>query len=295
MFLNLQKNSYNKDDVFEPLVHLDALNKYLWITKDWDDPYPEPVIKEIDGFRIIDESVIGDGSKARFGDLLFQKIKQKKVVYCQPRYGWAGISLCHLAERYKKELILFMPACKEASDHQLVTIEKGAKPIFKRIASMPNLNRAAKDWASKNNAFFIPLGLKHELVTAAIVRVAYDLFRNYGYTPHEMWTVISTGVLSRGLQIALPQTKFYAVAVARNIQQGELGRAKFLSYEKPFAYTLKESPVPGINSALNYDAKGLEFFDEMASPGAYFWNVAGEIRPKKLKPSDIKSDVPWTK
>ena len=52
----------------------------------------------------------------------------------------------------------------------------------------------------------------------------YDYFKDKE-KPKTMWSVISTGVLSRTMQIALPDTEFSAVAVARIIQQGELGRA----------------------------------------------------------------------
>lgn len=285
MFLNKQAGTNSIDNK--------GFDYYMKLAEGWKDPLPAPVIKELPlgGRFIIDESEIKIGSKARFGDLLFSTIKEKTVVYCQPRFGWAGISLTHLAKRHNKKLVLFMPASKQASQHQLTCIENGAKPIFCRIAAMPNLNGYAKKYAEENKAFFIPLGLKHELVTASIVKVAYELFENR--RPKEMWTVISTGVLTRGLQIALPKTKFVAVAVARNIQNGELGKADFISYDKPFAWQMKESPLPGLDTALNYDAKGLDLFLKMAPRGSYFWNVAGEIKPKKLKPENINSYKNW--
>ena len=89
---------------------------------------------------------------------------------------------------------------KEISDHQAICVERGAEMKFKRIAAMPVLNAHAKQWAEDNDAFFIPLGLRHELVTAAAVKVAYDLAETHGY-PEEAWSAISTGVLQRSLQI----------------------------------------------------------------------------------------------
>lgn len=286
MFLNKQTGTHSIDNK--------GFDYYMNLAKDWSDPLQKPVIKQVSRYDlfVVDESAIKIGSKARFGDLLFSTVKEKTVVYCQPRFGWAGISLTHLAKRHNKKLVLFMPASREASLHQLTCIENGATPIFRRIAAMPNLNGYAKKYAEEKKAFFIPLGLKHELVTAAIVKVAHELFKNN--KPKEMWSVISTGVLTRGLQIALPETKFIAVAVARNIQNGELGKADFLSYNKPFAWQIKTSPVQGLDTALNYDAKGLELFLDYATGGAYFWNVAGEIRPKNLKAEDINSYKNWT-
>ena len=88
---------------------------------------------------------------------------------------------------------------------------------------MPNLNKIAKDWADQNpNAFFVPLGLKHKLVTAGMVKVASARLKNL------KWFIVatSTGVLTRSLQIAWPNAEFVSVAVSRNMKAGELGRAE---------------------------------------------------------------------
>jgi hypothetical protein len=153
---------------------------------------------------------------------------------------------------------------------------------------MPNLNRIAKQWAEDNNAFFIPLGLKHELVTAAAVKVAYDLAEKYGY-PDEVWSAISTGVLQRSLQIAWPDAKFNAVAVARNIKAGERGRATMWSHPKAFNQDVNKEYNPPFPSAMNYDAKAWEFMTKHGSPGAWFWNVGGDPKPE-LEDTKIITD-----
>ena len=98
---------------------------------------------------------------------------------------------------------------------------------------MPNLNKMAKEYAEETGGFFVPLGLYHPLVVAGVVRVAENLTQKYG-EPEEVWCAISTGVLSRGLQIGWPNAKFYCVAVARNLKYGELGRSDVVSYPIPF-------------------------------------------------------------
>jgi len=91
-----------------------------------------------------------------------------------------------------------MPSSQTISHHQACCIEQGAEASFHRIAAMPNLNKIAKDWAdSQEDAFFVPLGLKHELVTAGIVKAASKI-----EAPDEVYVAISTGVLSRAMQIA---------------------------------------------------------------------------------------------
>jgi hypothetical protein len=252
---------------------------WLELAGDWKDPFPEPIIKEHGGFNVVREDLMGFGSKCRFGDILVQSCPSDTLVYVQPRYGFAGISLAYLAKKYNKKLVLFSPSQKEISDHQAICIERGAEMKFHRIAAMPNLNKIAADWARDNGAFFIPLGLRHELVTAAAVKVAYDLAQKHG-EPKEVWSAISTGVLQRALQIAWPNANFNAVAVARNIKDGELGRAKVWSHPKEFSQNVSIEYTPPFPSALNYDAKAWEFMVKNGSPDAWFWNVGGDPKPE---------------
>lgn len=253
----------------------DAQDRYLRLSKDWQDPFPAPVIEVHHGIRVVREDLLDVGSKARFGDLLVSQVpKRRPIVYVAPRFGFAGISLAYLAKRHSRRLVLFMPACKRISDHQMVAIENGAEPHFHRIAAMPNLNKIAREWAVANNGYFVPLGLKHELVTAAIVKVALGLGQ-----PQRFWTAVSTGVLSRGLQIAWPDAGAVGVAVARNIQAGERGRAELMSHPRAFEQDALDHNPRGFESCSNYDLKVWDYLSDMTC-GDLFWNVAGNVRPK---------------
>jgi len=258
-------------------------NKQAWLdlAGDWQDPFEAPQLVDHDGFKVVREDLMGFGSKCRFGDILVSTCKQDTLVYVQPRYGFAGISLAYLAKKYNKKLVLFSPSQKEISDHQAICVEMGAEMKFKRIAAMPVLNAHAKKWAEDNGAFFIPLGLRHELVTAAAVKVAHDLAEKHGY-PEEVWSAISTGVLQRSLQIAWPDAKFNGVAVARNIKKGERGIAEIWSHPKAFTQDVDPQYNPPFPSAMNYDAKAWEFMTKHGSPGAWFWNVGGDPKPKDI-------------
>lgn len=280
---NHTKSSFNQD------LNLAYPNRDAWLelAGDWQDPFPAPIVKEHDGFNVVREDLMGFGSKCRFGDILVSTCQSDTLVYVQPRYGFAGISLAYLAKKYNKKLVLFSPSQKEISDHQAICIERGAEMKFRRIAAMPNLNKIAADWARENNAFFIPLGLRHELVTAAAVKVAYDLAQTHG-EPKEVWSAISTGVLSRALQIAWPNADFNAVAVARNIKDGELGRATVWSHPKEFSQNVAPQYEPPFPSALNYDAKAWEFMVKHGNEGAWFWNVGGDPKPEN---EDIKQSI----
>ena len=264
------------------------LNYYLEMTKDYKPDF-EFKLKQAEGFNIIDDGEFQYGSKAKMGDFMISQVKEDALVYVAPRTGYAPYSLTYLAKKYNKKLILFMPASKEASEHQLRVIEDGATPIFLKTPAMPTINGWAKDFAKKIGAKYLPFGLKHEQVVAGGVKIFHEAFKDK-IIPN-MWTVFSTGVLSRTLQIALPNTNFNAVAVARNVQPGELGRAKFYAYHKEF---LKEADInTPFDCIKTYDAKGYDYMKRYGNSGDWFWNVARNMPKPIIKPSDIDSQREW--
>jgi hypothetical protein len=292
----LSHDTHTKDDSIRELEFGATVETYRMMAKGWKDPFPEPVVEAVSigpsgHVLVVRDDLQEMGSKARFGSLMVQKMKEDTIVYVAPRVGWAPISLAKLCKLYGKRLILFAPASKEASDHQRVAVELGAEMRFHRIAAMPVLQSKAAEFADKHGYLYAPLGLRHPLVTAAIVATADRITKKLGSAPEQVWSAMSTGVLSRGLQLAWPDAEFHGVAVARNIKAGERGRAIIHSHPLPFLQDERKEFRPPFPSASNYDAKVWRYMVEDAVDGALFWNVAGEILP--TKPNKLKSDVPW--
>lgn len=273
----------NKDARLWPgCTYEEAKTYYLELAEGWKPYNPDPVVVVHDGVRVVREDLIV-GTKTRAGDLLASRSDYKTIVYSQPRTGLAGVSILDVAKHHNKEVVLFMPSCKEISLHQACCIEQGAKVYFKRIAAMPNLNKYAKEWAEENNAFFVPLGLKHELSTAAIVHAASKIDE-----PDEVYVAISTGVLTRALQIAWPNAKFTCIAVARNLKEGELGRAEVISEPLPFTTPEKQENLPPFPSIATYDGKVWKYIPKNSGKNILMWNVGAE--PVLTNP-DIYSTV----
>jgi hypothetical protein len=247
-----------------------AKEYYLSLAEGWKPYNPDPIVIDHDGVRVVRDDLIV-GTKTRAGDLLMSKLNHDTIVYSQPRVGLAGVSLLDVAKHYNKKIVLFMPASKTISHHQACCIERGAIPIFERIAAMPNLNLKAKEWADKNDAFFVPLGLKHELATAGIVHAASKIPE-----PDEVYVAISTGVLSRALQIAWPNAKFTCVAVARNLKQGELGRADVISEPLDFPQEELKENLPPFPAIATYDAKVWKYIPKNSGKNVLMWNVGAE-------------------
>jgi hypothetical protein len=257
-----------------------AQDYYLSLTSGWIPYNPDPAVVMHEGVRVVRDDMIV-GTKTRAGDLIASRTNYKTLVYSQPRTGLAGVSLMDVAKRHNKEVVLFMPASQRVSLHQACCIERGAKPIFKRIAAMPILNMYAKEWAEQNESLFIPLGLKHKLATAAIVHAASTI-----EAPDEVYVAISTGVLSRALQIAWPKAKFHCVAVSRNLKDGELGRAEVIS--DPLPFTSPEKELPPFPSVDTYDAKVWKYIPKNTGKNILMWNVGTE---PMLTNSDIYDTI----
>ena len=258
----------------------EAKEYYLSLTQGWVPFNPPPKLIEHEGVQVIRDDLIV-GTKSRGGDLLCHKMQGDKIVYCQPRTGLAGVSILDAAAHHGKKTVLFMPSSKEISHHQACCIERGAEVIFERIAAMPNLRLYAQRWADRNGGTFIPLGLKHELTTAAIVHAASTLPE-----PDEVYVAISTGVLSRALQIAWPNARFTCVAVARNLQAGEAGHAEVISEPLPFTTPEKKQNLPPFPSIATYDSKLWKYIPKDGKKVRYMWNVGAE--PELKDPTIIE-------
>lgn len=248
-----------------------AKDHYLELAEGWTDPYPAPVVMTHDGVRVVRDDLI-TGTKVRGGDCLISKSNADTIVYVQPRTGLAGVSILDVAKRHNKKVRLFMPSSKRISHHQACCIEQGAEVSFHRIAAMPNLNLIARDWAEKNEGtFFVPLGLKHEMVTAGIVKTASQIPE-----PEEVYVAVSTGVLSRALQIAWPNAKFNIVAVSRNLKAGEAGRANIISEPMEFVAAEKDANMPPFPTIATYDGKVWKYIPKNTGRDILMWNVGAE-------------------
>jgi hypothetical protein len=288
-------NNHIIDGINKDLDMLRNREYYLSLTKDFKSLLPDIIVKEEEGVKVVREDlVLKGGTKTRAGEFLMSQIKKNTVVYVVPRVGHAGVAIMELAKLYNKEVIFFMPACKEISDNQAAIIKMGPKEVvFERIAAMPNLNLMAKKYAQQNGYEFIPFGLNHPLTIAGFVRTCENMLKNYN-EPEELWSVVSTGVLTRGLQIGFENTKMKGVCVARNMKHGELGRTEIVSEPLPFLKEEKKENLPSFNTVPSYDGKGWKYVPKNTGRDVWFWNVAGKMEmPENFDKKTINSYKNW--
>jgi hypothetical protein len=243
---------------------------YLTLLGDWTDPLPPPVLEEHEGFLIVRDDLIGGGSKMRFADYLIRSQPDiKEWVYgSSPATGYAQISLAHLCTKYDKKAVIFMAdrAVEKRHSYQLQAIEAGGIMRWVPNGMLSVTEKRARDYVAEDpkTRRLLPIGFDDESVMGSIIRVS----RNLDIDPYEVWSVGSSGTLTRGLQLAWPKADFHCVRVGHS---GKYGRAKI--YESKYAFNKATKVLPPFPSAPTYDAKAWEFMLEHASPGALFWNV----------------------
>jgi len=248
----------------------ETVDDYLSIIGDWQDTLPAPVIEEHEKIQVVRDDLLGGGSKMRFADYLIKSNEEiEEWVYgSSPATGYAQISLAALCRRYGKKAVVFMAdrAWDKLHDYQIKALSEGADMRFVPNGMLSVTEKRARDYVEQDPTVrrLLPIGFDHDTVIASIIRVALSI----DVRPNEVWTVGSSGTLTRGLQLAWPDADFHCVTVGH---KGNYGRAKIYECNIPFNKPAKV--IPPFPSAITYDAKAWEYIKQHASPGALFWNV----------------------
>jgi hypothetical protein len=255
-----------------------SVGEFLHFIHDWQDPYPNPVLEEHEGFIVVRDDLLNAGTKVRGVDYLIghdpyhSHIKEWVFGSC-PATGYAQISLPVVCNKYGKKAVLFMAERKRENLHayQLKGLSLGADYRWVPNGMLNVTQKRAKDYANENpdERALLPLGLEHPTVIASFIKVARDL----PIKPKEVWSVGSSGTLNRALQLAWPLAEVHVVSVGHTMKEREIGRAIYHKSELKFDKPVKPEDAPPFPSAPTYDAKAWKFIREHASPGALFWNV----------------------
>jgi hypothetical protein len=295
---NVTDSTENKD-IPMGMNRAEARDYYREIWGDFKSKVDDPIVETYNDKHILRADLAPGGLKAFGAERVVAESPYDTLVYCAPRQGHAMDAISMLAALYNKKVVFFCPSSKEVSDHQAALFAYPHVDMrFVRIAAMPVLNGYAKQWASENNAQFLPFGLSgNAMVTAGLVNMCDKISAQLGYEPSEIWCAVSTGTMTRACQIGWPEAKAYGVAVARNIHKDEKGDAIIESADMPF---LKPHPlangVPFPTTAA-YDAKAWPAFLERGSQRSIFMNVGADAHINrnlsKVDISKINSYREW--
>lgn len=224
---------------------------------------PDPVIEEIEGIVVVRDDLIPGGSKVRAIEALMNGASE--YVYASPAFGYAQIALAIGCTERGKQATIFTAKRNELHKRTAQAKAAGAKIVQVPHGYLSNVQAKARAYAEMTGACLLPFGFDSDAIRNALADVA----RSLGVQPKEVWTVAGSGTLSRALQAAWPDARFYAVRIG---SQPDAGHAQVFTAPEKFEQDAKE--LPPFPSCSNYDAKAWRFIKQHASPGALFWNVA---------------------
>ena len=235
---------------------------------DFKTNLPKPIIKEHDGIQVVRDDLIEGGTKRRAFYTYVNSTEHEEFVYASPRQGYAQLSLAYACKDLDRKCTVTVPQGKRywLTDE---AEELGCNIIEVPMGFLTNIQAKAKNYCLEHEAHLIPFGGDHPIIIEAMRRTALSLDIN----PTEIWTVMSSGVLSRGLQGAFPNAKVYGVRIGHNTTKREQGRAETFKSKYKFQQECKEIERPPFQSSLTYDSKAWTFIKEHASDNALFWNV----------------------
>jgi len=248
--------------------------------------FPKPIVEtyHIEGDRdihVVRDDLLEGGSKRRFID---RYIKEEVDKGCKefvfggcPATGYAQMSLTLQAKLYGAKSTFFMAerSLDRLHEYQKKALEYGANIKWVKMGMLNvTLSRAKKYYEEdpKTRRIF-PLGLEHPYVIEDIVRLAKNMEIVYNIEISELWSVGSSGTLSRGLQQAFPDKDVNVVSVGHKMSEREIGRAKFYRSSYKFDKPVKKEEKPPFPSAPTYDAKAWSFILKHAKHNSLFWNV----------------------
>ena len=242
--------------------------------------FPKLVIEEHEGFYVVRDDLLEGGSKRRFVDRLIREEIEKgaeEFVYggC-PANGYAQLSLTLQAKVYDKKAIFFM--AKRSLDnlhpYQKQALEYGADIRWVPNGMLQVTKARAREYYDMDpfRRRLLPLGLEDYRVFEDIKNLAKTIETDYNINLSEIWSVGSSGTLTRGLQMAFPNKDVHVVSVGHKMREG-VGRARLYLSKYKFTQEVKEEDKPPFPSVPTYDAKAWPVMREYAKKGSLFWNV----------------------
>jgi hypothetical protein len=251
----------------------------------WVDPNPDPVIEKHDDFFVVRDDLLEVGTKARGGDFLIGHYDQTKHVQewvygSSPATGYAQMSLPYICGRYGKKAVIFMAQrdISKLHPYQKKAIDLGADMRWVSNGMLNVTEKRARDYVNERpeTRYLIPIGLDHPAVIGCLIRVA----RSLSFVPDVVWSVGSSGTLSRSLQMAWPEAEVHLVSSGgRRMKPEEIGRAIFHATDSKFTSKVSENEQPPFPSVPSYDAKAWVSMkryyrdNEVSNKKILFWNV----------------------
>lgn len=224
-----------------------------------------PVLETHDRFLVVRDDMLPGGTKRRALEPVLRRRGRAGYVYATPAVGYAQMALAYACAELGLPATVFVAERKELHPRTAEAQRVGAQVVQVPMGFLSNVTAKARAYATSVDHELLPFGLDLPEFRAELTKVA----RLLEVRPPEVWTVAGSGTLTRALQDARPDAKFFAVRVGA--RGTDIGRATELI--APERYERPAQDPPPFPSCDNYDAKAWRFMKKMGAPGALFWNV----------------------
>jgi len=216
------------------------------------------------------------GTKSRILKPYIQRRLEKydDFVFASPRVGYGQLALSYVCNQLGSKSTLFVPKGKTTSITERC-LELGSNVIQVPMGYLTHLQYKSKIYIDENpNSHLLPFGFDVDEIIDDGVEIIKNLndWKDYD----EVWSVISSGVLSRILQRVFPKSKVKGIRIGHDTTEREQGRAELQISPYQFKNPCKKKELPPFPSNLHYDSKGWKPFIEQSKPNSLFWNTAGE-------------------
>lgn len=227
---------------------------------------PPPVIQHLpNGVMIVRDDLLPGGTKRRAIHVFFDDTEE--YVYASPVQGAAQLALAFTAREHGKRVRIFCAERKTWHDNTKRVAELGGMIDEVPMGFLSNVTAKAKAYCLKTGAKLLPFGLDAPEFINELALVA----ANMPVKPKEVWSITSSGVLTRALQIAWPHACFFGVQVGHPPVA-----SKATIFVAPEKFERDARNPPPFPSCSNYDAKAWQFMLAHATRDEHtlFWNVS---------------------
>jgi len=230
-----------------------------------------PILERIQSFYVVREDLFEGGTKRRILTRYLENKYCNEIVYASPRFGYGQLAVSMVGNDLGIKNTIFVPNGEKSEVTQRCE-ELGSDIQLVKMGYQSVLEKRARDYVSENEVdrIKIPFGFDDELMVDSVCEVASSLNIE---SPPQIWSSISSGVLSRGLQKAFPKSKVFGVQVGHKTSDRERGRAILIESKYKFTQKCKISERPPFPSNLYYDSKVWDVMKEQACEGSLFWNL----------------------
>lgn len=237
-----------------------------------DDPV-KTILQTYGRITVVRDDLHPGGSKARFLPLLVGDAPE--IVYGGPCMGGAAVALSFIGKQLGRRVTLFFAARKNLHRRQRQALSYGARIVPVPMGFITNVQAKARAYCEETGALFLPLGFDLPSTEAPYMEAMAEVRKQTGDLD-EVWCATSSGMLTRCLAKAFPNSAVRGVAVGL--------ASRWQKQQFPPNVTITPSRFKDLGVACaqkapfpicpNYEAKVWEVCKDTPKR-ALFWNVIG--------------------